>query len=298
MTEPEKPPSTNPYRTMASTAPSKRERPTNSLPSGSGLLDWLQPIFASSVGGKFLVALTGLALSGFAVVHMLGNLQIFLGQDAINEYAKKLKDMPTLLWTARLGLLTVFVVHILVALRLKMRAAEARPIPYAHEETVQASYASRSMAYSGLTILAFTLFHIAHVTLGAVQPAPGTAVKKDEPTPALKKDAADELKKKDAKPAEPVEVSLLDLKDDQGRHDVYRMMILGFTHPLIASLYLLAQVLLMMHLSHGVASAVQSLGLNAPRLQRTWFYFGWAITLLVGVGNIAIVAAVWAGFIT
>jgi succinate dehydrogenase / fumarate reductase, cytochrome b subunit len=233
---------------MSSTVPSKRARPTNSLPSGNGLFAWLQPIFASSVGAKFLVALTGLALSGFVLVHMLGNLQIFLGPDAINDYAKMLKEMPTLLWTARIVLLTLFTVHIFVALRLKMRANEARPIPYAHEETVQASFASRSMAYSGLAILAFVLFHIAHYTLGAVQPAPPDDVK--NAADDKKKDEAEE-KKKDVRPAAPVEVSLLELRDDKGRHDVYRMMIIGFSDPIIAPLYVLAQVLLMMHLSHG-----------------------------------------------
>src|ERR1700690_3704158 len=97
---------------MSSTAPSKRERSTNSLPSGQGLLDWLKPIFASTVGSKFLVALTGLALSGFVIVHMLGNLQIFLGPDAINEYARKLKELGPLLWVARIGLLAIFLLHI------------------------------------------------------------------------------------------------------------------------------------------------------------------------------------------
>ena len=283
---------------MPSTAPSKRERPTNSLSSGNGLLAWLKPIFASSVGGKFLVALTGLALTGFVVVHMLGNLQIFRGPDAINEYAKTIKDMPALFWTARIGLLTVFVVHVVVTLRLKMRANEARPIPYAHEETVQASFASRSMGYTGLAILAFALFHIAHFTLGAVQPAPPSALKKSALDELKKKDdPSDDAKKKDDKPALPVEISVLDLRDDQGRHDVYSMMIIGFSDPIIAPLYILAQVLLMMHLSHGIASSLQSLGLNTPRLQRTWFYCGWALTLLVGVGNLAIVAAVFGGYV-
>jgi succinate dehydrogenase / fumarate reductase cytochrome b subunit len=280
---------------MSSTAPSKRARPTNSLPSGNGLLQWLKPILASSVGSKFLVAITGLALSGFVVVHMLGNLQIFLGPDEINEYAKKLKEGVGLLWTLRIGLLTVFVIHIVLAIRLNIRAREARPIPYAHEETVQASYASRTMIYSGLVILAFAAFHIAHYTLGVVQPAPQPA-----PTEEAKKkdDKNDETKKKDDKPATPIEISLLELRDDKGRHDVYRMMIIGFSHPLVASLYLIAQIVLMMHLSHGIASTFQSLGLNTPRLQTLWFCLSWAITLIVGGGNIAIVIAVWAGWIT
>jgi succinate dehydrogenase / fumarate reductase, cytochrome b subunit len=253
---------------MSSTAPSKRERPTNSLPSGKGLLDWIKPIVASTVGGKFLVALTGAALTGFVIVHMLGNLQIFLGPDAINEYAKKLKDMGPLLWAARIGLLTVFVIHIAVTIRLKLRSNDARPVPYAHPATVQASIASRTMVYSGLVILLFVVFHIAHFTTGSIQ----TVVDTDGVTK-----------------------SMLELKDKHGHSDVYRMMIYGFSNPGLAILYILAQLVLMAHLSHGVASTFQTLGLNTPRLQSTWTCLGWIVTLLVGGGNIAIVVAVWAG---
>jgi succinate dehydrogenase / fumarate reductase cytochrome b subunit len=269
---------------MSSTAPSKRQRSTNSLPSGKGLLHWLKPILASSVGGKFLVALTGLMLSGFVVVHMLGNLQIFLGPDAINEYAHQLKNAGLLLWTARIALLIVFVVHLVLALRLQMSAREARPVPYAHEKTVQASYASRTMGYSGVMLLAFVLFHIAHYTVGVIQPLPVPAEKKK----------SDDAKKPDEPPPE---ISLLELTDNAGRHDVYRMMIVGFSNPLIAVLYIAAQLALMLHLSHGFASTFQSLGLNTPRLQATWTCLGWAITLLVGGGNLAIVGAVWAGIL-
>ncbi len=278
---------------MSSTAPSKRQRPTNSLPSGKGLLDWLKPILASSVGGKFLVAITGLMLSGFVVVHMVGNLQIFLGPDAINDYAHKLKETGLLLWIARLGLLGVFLMHIGLALRLRMRAHEARPVPYAHEVTVQASFASRTMAYSGFVILAFVLFHIAHYTVGVIQPVPGPAEKKQADGDAKKPEG--EPKKIDDLPTPAKEISLLQLTDSRGRHDVYRMMIIGFSNPLISGLYILAQLALMMHLSHGIASTFQSLGLNTPRLQAAWTYFGWTITLVVGGGNLAIVGAVWTG---
>jgi succinate dehydrogenase / fumarate reductase cytochrome b subunit len=257
---------------MSSTAPSKRERPTNSLPSGNGLLAWLMPFFGSTVGGKFLMALTGLALSGFVIVHMAGNLQIFLGPDAINEYAHKLKELGPLLWVARLGLLTVFAIHIGLALRLKIRAEGARPIDYAHKQTVQATIASRTMFYTGNLILIFALLHIAHYTLGYVQQVVDT-------------DGATK--------------SLLDLRDTHvpPRHDVYRMIIAGFTNPIIAVLYIFAQLALMLHLSHGVASLFQSLGLNTPRTQSTFKLLGWAVTLLVGGGNIAIVLAVWFGLL-
>ncbi len=265
---------------MSSTVPSKRERSTNSLPTGKGLLDWVKPVFASTVGAKFIVALTGFALTGFVITHMLGNLQIFLGAEAINEYAKKLKELGPLLWVARIGLLAVLVLHVGLTIKLKIRSNEARPIPYSHPKTVQATLASRTMIYTGLAILFFTLFHIAHFTLGVVQPVQEqVAVKEGE------------------KKVETKEVGMLDLRDDKGRHDVYRMMIHGFSNPIVAVLYILAQLFLMCHLSHGVASAFQSLGANTPRLQSTWRCLGWAVTLLVGGGNLAIVVCVWAGVI-
>ncbi len=271
---------------MSSTAPSKRERPTNSLPSGKGLLAWVQPIFGSTVGSKFIVGLTGFALTGFVITHMLGNLQIFLGPDAINEYAKKLKEMGPLLWVARIGLLAIFVLHIVFTIKLKIRSNEARPVPYVYPQTVQASLASRTMIYTGLAILFFTLFHIAHYTVGVVQPINVPVAGAD------KNDAKGEARKVEMK-----EVSVLELRDDKGRHDVYRMVIHGFTNPIVAVLYIIAQLFLMMHLSHGVASAFQSLGANTPRLQSTWRCLGWTVTLLVGGGNLAMVACIWAGVI-
>ena len=100
------------------------------------------------------MAVTGLLLFGFVVAHMLGNLQIFFGRDVLNGYAEKLKDMPGALWTARLGLLTVFGVHIVAALRLAREYRAARPVPYVREETIEASYASRTMVLSGLVMSA------------------------------------------------------------------------------------------------------------------------------------------------
>ena len=128
------------------------------------------------------------------------------------------------------------------------------------------------MFYTGNLILIFALLHIAHYTLGYVQQVVDT---------------------------DGVTKSLLDLRDTHvpPRHDVYRMIIAGFTNPIIAVLYIFAQLALMLHLSHGVASLFQSLGLNTPRTQSTFKLLGWAVTLLVGGGNIAIVLAVWFGML-
>ena len=193
-------------------------------------------IFQTSVGSKFLIALTGIGLTGFVIAHMVGNLQIFAGQDKLNHYAKFLKDLGPLLWAARFGLLVLLLLHMFLSIRLRRAAALARPIPYVHEKTIQASIASRVMLQTGLLIFAFLLFHLAHFTFGWI----GSAKVNGE------------------------QVSYLDLKDGNGLHDVYAMTILGFKNPVIAGLYLVAQVLLLMHLSHGVGSVFQTLGANSP----------------------------------
>jgi succinate dehydrogenase / fumarate reductase cytochrome b subunit len=253
---------------MSTAVPSKQQIETNSVPSRQGLSNWASPFLQSSVGGKYLVAITGLILTGFVVVHMLGNLQVFFGADSINAYADSLKKNALVLWTARSVLLAAFCLHIGMALWLNWKAKQARPIPYAHERNVQASFASRHMVLTGLMILAFTAFHIAHFTLGVVTSA----------------EVADGVYK-----------NYLELRDIGYRPDVFSMMIYGFKNPVVAGLYIVAQVFLFLHLTHGVASMFQTLGLNAPRAQRLIRRIALVIALVVCLGNVGIVAGVWLG---
>ena len=109
-----------------------------------------------------LVAVTGSLLTGFVIVHLIGNLKLFEGRDAINAYAAMLKSNPAVLWGMRGALLGVFLIHLVLALRLKLRAMAARPVGYAYPNTIQASWPSRLMPLTGLMILLFVIFHIAH----------------------------------------------------------------------------------------------------------------------------------------
>src|SRR5262245_39654676 len=120
----------------------------------------------SSLGSKYVMAITGLLLIGFVLGHMTGNLLIFAGPDAMHGYAAGIKSRPALLWGVRLGLLAVFVVHVLIGIRLTLANKAARPTPYAYEDTLQASWASRHMMLTGLLLLAFVVYHLAHFTLG------------------------------------------------------------------------------------------------------------------------------------
>ena len=232
---------------------------------------FLQSLLDSSVGAKILVALTGVGLTLFTIFHMIGNLKMFQGQDAVNHYAYFLKhDLGVLIWVARAGLLTIFLIHLVLAIRLKLRSAAARPIKYQFPGSVQATFASKTMVWTGIVVGLFIIYHLAHFTFGLVNTvtiAPGH------------------------------EVNYLDLRDAKGQHDVYSMVVAGFSHPAIALLYVLAQLALLIHLSHGVQSSFQTLGLKNRRFAAMIRVFGLLVALTIFVGNVAIIAAVQTGYV-
>ncbi|MFM8271900.1 MAG: succinate dehydrogenase cytochrome b subunit, partial [Gemmata sp.] len=196
-------------------------------------------LFDSTVGAKVIVALSGLGLVGFAVFHMIGNLKVFQGPEAINGYAYFLThSLGALIWVARAGLLAIFLLHLTLAIRLTLRSRAARPVPYAYPGHVQATLTSRTMIWSGGAVGLFILFHLAHFTFGLVH---GAEV---EPGKVL---------------------NYLELHDKSGRHDVYSMLVAGFTTPWLAVLYAVAQVALFLHLLHGIQSSFQTLGLKNNR---------------------------------
>ena len=122
-------------------------------------------IFCSSIGKKFIMASTGMLLFLFVVLHLIGNLQVFLGPEEINRYGDFLQSNKELLWPARIGLLLIVGLHIWSAIKLSAENKAARPQAYAQHEVVAASYASRTMLMSGLIILAFIIFHLLHFTV-------------------------------------------------------------------------------------------------------------------------------------
>lgn len=122
----------------------------------------------SSIGMKFLMALSGLAMFGFVVAHLSGNLLLFKGEEAFNYYAESLKQLGPLLWIARIGILVTAIVHVFTAIRLTRMNRAARPMPYMKNATIQASLASRTMAVTGGWVLFFILYHLAHFTFQKV----------------------------------------------------------------------------------------------------------------------------------
>jgi succinate dehydrogenase / fumarate reductase cytochrome b subunit len=224
-------------------------------------MDWLKSTLNSSIGMKWTMALSGLGLFVFVLAHMAGNLQIYAGPDLLNQYAVNLRHLGPLLWVARLGLLALAVVHIASAIRLTQINRAARPVAYAVSTPQVSGYAARSMLMGGLIILGFLLYHLAHFTLGLTNP------------------------------------EQFSLHDAEGRHDVYAMVVLGFRQPLISGLYILAMIPLVMHLSHGVSSALQTLGLNSPKYDLLLRSTGPVLGAIVFIGNVSIPLAVLAGLI-
>src|SRR5215207_3040259 len=125
-------------------------------------MSWFGRYLRSSIGAKHVMAVTGLLLLLFAIVHMLGHLQMFGGQDMYNAYAHFLQDLWEVKWPVRAGLLALLVIHIVVALSLVARNRAARPVGYAMYKPVRASIAGRTMAWTGLALFAFLAFHILH----------------------------------------------------------------------------------------------------------------------------------------
>lgn len=128
--------------------------------------------FTSSIGQKVVMAVTGIVLFGFVVGHMIGNLQVFLGPEALNHYGKFLREVVhgTGIWIVRGGLLIAVALHIWAATALTLSNWSARPEGYRKQQTREATYASRTMVWSGPILALFVIYHLAHLTLGTAHP--------------------------------------------------------------------------------------------------------------------------------
>jgi succinate dehydrogenase / fumarate reductase cytochrome b subunit len=227
----------------------------------SAVLDSLSRFYASSIGKKILVALTGLILLGFVLGHMIGNLLIFAGPDAINEYGHLLQTAlhGGGVWIARIGLLAATVVHVVATISLTKANREARQDKYGMQKAQVSTKSSRIMIWSGLTILAFIVYHLLHFTV---------RVGNDYGTYKT-------------------------VLHGETVHDVYRMVIAGFSWAPASIFYLVAMALLSSHLSHGFSSLFQTLGISTDKTEPLFKKDGYAFAGLIFAGNSAIVLAIW-----
>ncbi len=216
----------------------------------------------SSIGRKWIVAITGLALIGFITIHLLGNLSIFLGPDAVNGYAANLHHLGKLLWIARLGLIVAAGLHVYFTMLLWRENKKTQPQKYAISQSLETTIYARTMRLSGLVVFGFVLFHLAQFTWEWVNPESKEWI------------------------------------DTAGRHDVYRMLVSGFQTPWVSGFYFLSVGFLALHLSHGIASLFQTLGLTSKKLRPRFECAGKIIAWAFFLGYASIPVAIFFKFLT
>jgi succinate dehydrogenase / fumarate reductase cytochrome b subunit len=216
----------------------------------------------SSIGKKLVVAVTGLAMVFFLAGHLSGNMLIYAGPQAFNEYAEFLHTAGhgALIWVARVGLLVVVTLHVWATILLTRENKSARKQEYAYKATIQASKSSRIMIWSGLTILAFVIFHLLHFTVRVNSHLAGL-----------------------------------------GETDPYGMVIAGFQagflNFLVVLFYIIAMSLLCSHLSHGVASIFQTLGLRSKKASELIHKVSVGYAVVIWAGFISVPIAIFLGFV-
>jgi succinate dehydrogenase / fumarate reductase cytochrome b subunit len=213
-------------------------------------------VLNSSIGSKLLIGATGLGLFVYLVIHVSANLMVFLGADTFNGTADKLERLP-LLPVIEIGLLLVFLLHIVGTIQMYVDNRKARPVPYVQKKMAgppsRKTYASSTMILSGLWLLAFLIIHVK----------------------AFKFSQTYEW--------------------GEGAKDFYRLEMDNFRNPLMVGFYVLSMIVVGSHLSHGIASAFQSLGLSGRRFTPRVLVAGRLLSALIAVAFIAI--ALWAYFI-
>lgn len=217
--------------------------------------------YGSSLAKKAVMAVSGVVLFGFVLVHMAGNLKMYLGQEAFDHYAESLRQLGTpllppsgLLWVARLVLLAAVAAHVVSAWQVSRQSWRARGSRYVKHAYVATDYAARTMRWGGVIILLFVVYHLLHFTFGTVHP--------------------------DFRPGE-----------------VYHNVVVGFRNPVIALFYVAANLFLGLHLFHGVWSLFQSLGWNHPRYNAWRRAAAATFAFVVTAGNVSFPIAVLTGVV-
>jgi succinate dehydrogenase / fumarate reductase cytochrome b subunit len=212
-------------------------------------------VFSSSVGTKLLIGLTGLGLFAYMLLHLAGNVLIFAGPATFNSYSHALISNPLLL-PVEVGLLLIFLVHVYKAVTNYFANSSARPVSYAKKEpahhTSRKSLASSTMLWSGLVVFLFLIIHIQQFRFGTYYETGG----------------------------------------ELPMRDLARTEFEVFSHPGWVALYVVATLLVGLHLRHGISSSFQSIGLDHPVYTRRLTTWGIVFAALIGVG-LAIIP-VWA----
>jgi succinate dehydrogenase / fumarate reductase cytochrome b subunit len=228
---------------------------------------FLLDLYSTAVGKKYAMAISGLAMLGFVVAHMIGNLKMYLGEEDLNHYAEFLKRLlyplapeGVVLWIMRGGLLAMLALHLHAAYGLTVMNLNARSVGYQSARDYQvASFASRTMRWTGIIVLLFIIWHLLDLTFGTVNTvgADGEFV----------------------------------------RAEVYDNVVRSFERVPVSVFYVLANLALGTHLYHGVWSLFQSMGWNRPRFNKWRRAIAIGVASMVVVGNVSFPIAVLAGVV-
>src|SRR6201987_3834368 len=216
------------------------------------------------IGKKIVMAVTGVVLIGFVIAHMLGNLKIFSGPDEINAYSRFLREVGTpelaygqLLWVVRIVLLICVALHITAAVQLTRMSQAARPVGYGVKRNVETTFAARMMRWGGVLLVVFIIFHLVHLTEGAVGFQPGQFT----------------------------------------HLAVYQNVTAAFRVWPVVLFYIVAMGALCLHLDHGIWSMLQRLGWSTARNAAALKILSRIIAIVVFVGFSSVPVSVWAGWL-
>jgi succinate dehydrogenase / fumarate reductase cytochrome b subunit len=257
---------------MAQVVTSHRGPVTGTATKAKKRRPFLIDLYSTAVGKKYVMAVTGISMMGFVLFHMIGNLKMYAGAADLNHYAHFLQTLlyplapkGVVLWILRGGLITMLFLHLHAAWSLTRLNRQARPVKYQSARDYQiANFASRTMRWSGIIVLAFIVWHLLDLTFGVTNAHVGTMVM----------DHGEEIK------------------------DVYGSVVYTFDRIPVALFYVIANILLGIHLFHGAWSIFQSLGWNNPRFNKWRRAFATGFAAVVVIGNVSFPVAVMAGVIS
>jgi succinate dehydrogenase / fumarate reductase cytochrome b subunit len=218
-------------------------------------------VLTSSVGKKYIMAVTGIILCLFVTGHMLGNLHLFMGAQALNHYAHFLQGLGPILWLIRLVMAATLLIHIIFGTWLYFGNRSARPVKYHKLDTVEVSIPGRIMIYTGALVLAYLVYHILHFTIQSIDP------------------------------------SFLTFTDTEGYHDVFHMVVVGYGNFIASAIYMIGMIILGLHIYHGGSSLFQSLGLSNPKYRPLIDKIGPLWAVVVGCGFFVVPLVIVCGWV-
>jgi succinate dehydrogenase / fumarate reductase cytochrome b subunit len=215
------------------------------------------------VGRKIIMAVSGLMMVVFIVAHLLGNTSIFAGPDGINAYAMKLHELVPVVWTYRLVMIIFVSLHVFYGIQLTLENSKAQPQPYACRKSLSATFAGKNMIWTGVALGVFLIYHLLHFTIQVTNP----------------------------------DIAASRNLDAVGRPDVFHMVVFSFRRSVIALVYIGAMTALFLHLTHGIQSFFQTLGLNNDRTFPVIVRSGTLAAGILFIGYIAIPVVIFIGIL-